>query len=90
MPFWSSKARVERIINNVPAYVNFESVEVGLDDFRRYWLNELKSANQLVGINWSGKRAVGYDIDPETLIKWIDQIPPRNRSWIDRILNRNK
>jgi hypothetical protein len=74
MPFWSSKSRVEQIIDSVPAYKNFEPVEVNLNEFYNYWLQELKSDGQLVGINWSGKRAIGYDLAPETLIKWIDQI----------------
>ena len=90
MPFWSSKSRVDRIVKNVPAYENFQPVELELNEFYDYWLQELKSAKQLVGVNWSGKRAAGYDLDPETLIKWIDQIRPRNRSLIDRILKRKK
>ena len=90
MPFWSSKSRVERIIRKVPAYENFEPVELDLNEFYNYWLQELKSAKQLVGVNWSGERAVGYDLNPETLINWIDQIRPRNRSLIDRIFGRRK
>lgn len=74
MPFWSSESRVTRIINNIPAYKSFKPVELDLIDFYNYWLPELKSAGQLVGINWSGKRAVGYDLSPEILIRWIDQI----------------
>lgn len=90
MPFWLSKSRTERIIENVPAYENFEPVELDLNEFYDCWLQELKSARQLVGVNWSGKRAVGYDLEPEILIKWIDQIRPINRSLIDRIMKGKK
>lgn len=90
MPFWSSKSRVDRIIKNVPAYQNFEPVEVDLTEFYDHWLQELKSEKQLVGVNWSGKNAVGYDLDPEIFIKWIDHIRPNNKSLIDRILQKIK
>jgi hypothetical protein len=28
----------------------------------------------LVGVNWSGKRAVGYDIEPENLVKRVEAV----------------
>ncbi|MCC5917776.1 MAG: DUF2750 domain-containing protein [Cryomorphaceae bacterium] len=90
MPFWSSKSRVDRIIKNVPAYESFEPVEFDLTEFYDYWLQELKSAELMVGINWSGKQAVGYDLNPNTLIKWIDRIRPKNKSLIDKIFKRKK
>ncbi len=86
MPFWSSKPRVELIIQKVDAYKDFEPVEVDLERFYNYWLKELKSAGQLVGINWSGKRATGYDLPPEILIDWINKIRQPRETWIDRIL----
>ena len=90
MPFWSSRSRTERIIKNVPAYNGFEPIELSLAHFYDYWLQELRSGNHLVGINWSGKRAVGYDLPPEFLIKWIDKIRPQQKSLIDRILKRER
>ncbi|ADY28800.1 DUF2750 domain-containing protein [Cellulophaga lytica] len=74
MPFWSSKSRAEIIIKTVKAYKGFEPVELDLNTFYNYWLKILKSHKQLVGINWSGKKAVGYDIPPEHIINWIDKI----------------
>ena len=32
------------------------------------WVPDLKASGVKVGVNWSGKRAVGYDIDPEDVV----------------------
>jgi hypothetical protein len=62
-PFWSSLSRVQRIIGNVQAYSGFVPVEISWEEFRDEWLPELENDGMLVGVNWSGNRAVGYDLD---------------------------
>jgi len=72
-PFWSSRSRVERIINNVPAYRGFELVEITWEEFRDHDLPDLAEKGMEVGINWSGKGATGYDVEPRSVleaIKW--------------------
>jgi hypothetical protein len=64
-PFWSSLARVERVIATVPAYAGFHPVELTWEVFRDRWVPGLEKDGLLVGVNWSGKRAVGYDIVPQ-------------------------
>ena len=39
-------------------------VEVTRDDWLNKWLPGLESDGMLVGINWSGKGATGYDLSP--------------------------
>jgi hypothetical protein len=73
-PFWSTRSRVERVIANVPAYRGFEPIEVTLDEFRNRWLPALARDGFLVGLNWSGRRATGYDIEPETVMWRVDQL----------------
>ena len=63
-PFWSSRSRVLRIIKNVPAYKDFEPVEIGWADFEQAWVPGMEQDGLLVGVNWSGPRALGYDIEP--------------------------
>jgi hypothetical protein len=63
-PFWSSLARVERIIRSVPAYSGFTPHELSWDEFRDRWIPGLTKDGTKVGVNWNGPRAVGYDIDP--------------------------
>lgn len=63
-PFWSKRSRAERIIKNVAAYQDMYVVEVTLGDWFNKWLPGLESDGMLVGINWSGKGATGYDLSP--------------------------
>ena len=63
-PFWSSRARVEKIIGTVAAYEGFEPVELSLEAFLLTWLPELRRDGCLVGLNWSGPRASGFDAEP--------------------------
>src|SRR4051812_43052699 len=59
-PFWSSRSRVETIVKTAPAYSGFTPFEVSWELFCSNWARELAEDGQLVGVNWSGKRAVGY------------------------------
>jgi len=68
MPFWSSRSRVETIIKNAPAYAVFKPLEITWDSFVSEWVPSLKEGNLLVGVNWSGKSVVGYDLDPDDVI----------------------
>ncbi len=71
-PFWSSKSRVQRIIKTVPAYAGFEPFEIRLDDFVARWLSVLEKDDLLVGVNWSGPRAQGYDVRPDEVLARIE------------------
>lgn len=63
-PFWSSRARARKIVDTVPAYAGFEVIEVPWTAFEREWGPDLEKDGLLVGVNWSGPRAVGYDLAP--------------------------
>lgn len=65
MPFWSSKTRVEKIIKTAAAYASFEPHSITLDDFLNDWIPGLKKDGLLIGVNWSGPKATGYDIAPD-------------------------
>ena len=64
MPFWSSDQRARNIVATVPAYAGFEPVEIELEVFRKRWLVGLERDGLTVGVNWSGPRALGYDVEP--------------------------
>jgi hypothetical protein len=64
-PFWSSLARVERIIRNVPAYAGFYPEEISWDAFRDRWIPKFIKDNLKIGVNWSGPKATGFDIEAE-------------------------
>lgn len=71
-PFWSSPARAERIIKTIPSYGGFRVVELSWEEFRDRWLPGLHRDGLLVGVNWTGKGATGYDIAPEDVRKRIE------------------
>ena len=70
-PFWSSRTRVERIISAVSAYQGFIPVEIELSVFLARWVPGLTKDGILVGVNWTGGRATGYDIAPAQVAECI-------------------
>ena len=71
-PFWSSASRAQRIISGVAAYDGFEPVEITWQEFREEWVPILQESGLLVGVNWSGKRAVGYDLNPGDVVERVE------------------
>jgi uncharacterized protein DUF2750 len=71
-PFWSSRSRAEKIVSTVPAYAGFEVIEVPLDAFIEKWLPGFEQDGLHVGVNWSGPRATGYDIEPGSVRTSLD------------------
>ena len=71
-PFWSSLYRVQKIIKNVPAYSNFEPHEISWEYFSANWVPGMSKDGLLVGVNWSGDRATGYDIEPEKVKEHVE------------------
>ncbi|AUW42837.1 hypothetical protein CUJ84_Chr002482 [Rhizobium leguminosarum] len=67
MPFWSLESRAQKVIDNVIAYNSFRTRRIELSEFLDRWLSGLKRDGLAVGINWSGKRAIGYDMTPENV-----------------------
>lgn len=73
MPFLSTRSRAEKIINGVAAYSEFEIVELDWQTFRDKWLVGLQKDDLNVGVNWSGERALDYDIGPEQVKQSVEQ-----------------
>ncbi|WP_061248662.1 DUF2750 domain-containing protein [Leptospira noguchii] len=74
MPFWSSLNRVQTVINHVDVYFLFKAYEISFQDFIDRWLPGLKNDNLLVGINWTGFKATGYDLEPEEVFKYLNDL----------------
>lgn len=70
--FWSSLFRVQKIIQTVPAYAGFEPYEISWTEFSSKWVPGLKRNGLLVGVNWSGIKATGYDMEPEKVKEYVD------------------
>jgi Protein of unknown function (DUF2750) len=71
-PFWSTLSRVERILKTVPAYSGFGPYELSWDEFRNRWIPSMTRDGLLVGVNWSGPRATGYDLEPLAVQRAIE------------------
>jgi hypothetical protein len=71
MPFWSTRSRAERVIATVPAYAKFRVRELSLEEFAARWLDDLERDGLLVGVNWSGAAATGYDVEPRDVRAWL-------------------
>jgi len=76
-PFWSSRSRAERVIATVPAYAGFSVVEIAWKDLCERWLPGLTKDGILVGVNWTGSRATGYDIDAADVLANVRGHRPR-------------
>jgi hypothetical protein len=73
-PFWSSRSRAERIVQNVAAYAGFEVEEVEWSAFCERWAPGLERDGVLVGVNWSGARATGYDVRPSEVVANVNAV----------------
>ncbi len=71
MPFWSLASRAEKIVSTVDAYTGFEKVAIPLSEWRSKWLPGLEQDGLLLGLNWSGPRATGYDVEPASALASI-------------------
>ena len=71
MPFWSTQSRAQRVIDNVEAYQSFEAIALPLDQWRSGWLSGLQKDGIWVGLNWSGRRATGYNVSSEDVARNI-------------------
>jgi uncharacterized protein DUF2750 len=78
MPFWSLRSRAQRVIENVAAYQGLGLRKFELSEFLDVWLPWLREEKILVGINWSGELAVGYDVRADVVAEWFPPEPAEN------------
>jgi hypothetical protein len=71
VPFWSKPTRAQRVADQAAAFMGFEIVVIELDDWLAGWLPCLERDEMLVGVNWSGARATGFDLGPEQVAEWF-------------------
>lgn len=67
-PFWSKQSRAQKVLDQVAAYKGMWTEAVPYDDFTGRVLPGLERAQLLVGLNWSGRLATGYDLPPDRLL----------------------
>ncbi len=75
LPFWSKSSRAKRAVTQVAAFEGFDVVEIPLDDWLREWLPGLERDGVLIGLNWAGPRATGFDLPPLQVASWMSEQP---------------
>ncbi len=73
-PFWSSRSRAEKIIAAVPDYAVFRPDEVSWEAFCHVWVPDLERDGMLVGVNWSGPHATGFDLEPSEVQRAVEAL----------------
>lgn len=71
MPFWSSRARAERAASS-EQFAGCQPRRLSLPEFQDRWLPGLERDQLLVGVNWTGPRVTGYDVEPAQVRGWLD------------------
>jgi hypothetical protein len=74
VPFWSKPTRAQLIVKHVTAYQGFEVVPITIDDWLSNWMVSLEHDGLLVGVNWAGARATGYDLTPGQVLRWFAEL----------------
>ncbi len=74
VPFWSKPTRAQRVVGQVAAYQGFEIVPFGVDEWLQDWLAGLDRDGLLVGLNWAGTRATGFDMTPAQVRRWFAEV----------------
>ena len=72
VPFWSKPTRASRVAAQVGAFRGLTVVTIALDDWLGEWLPDLARADLLVGVNWAGARATGFDLTPVQVVEWLE------------------
>lgn len=73
-PFWSSRALAAEVVATVPDYQGFEIVEISWEAFESRWAPGLEQDGIVVGINWSGPNASGYDWSADDVVRDVNAV----------------
>ena len=74
VPFWSKPTRAQLIVKHVTPYRGFEVVPIPVEEWLSTWMTRLEHDNLLVGVNWAGARATGYDLTPGQVLRWFAEL----------------
>jgi hypothetical protein len=77
MPFWSSRERAQRA-GRSEQFAGCRPRRLSLAEFRERWLPGLERDGLLVGVNWTGPRFTGYDVEPTDVRAWLDALGENN------------
>jgi hypothetical protein len=73
MPFWSSRDRAERA-GQSEQFAGCQPRRLSLAEFEERWLPGLERDGLLIGVNWTGPRFTGYDVEPNEVRGWLEAL----------------
>lgn len=71
-PFWSSRARVDQIVEELSDTAAFIPVDVSWDEFCSVWVSGLEQDGILMGLNWSKTEAASEDMTPSDVQRTVE------------------
>ena len=78
IPFWSSRARMEKTQKSLQKYRGYKIAEMSLTEFLD-WLPELDGEGIQIGANWSGTPLSGYDVSVPNLLAGLRHLLSRQQ-----------
>lgn len=73
-PVWSSDTRVKKIISAVPAYADCVVLSCTWECFVAETAPLLEQQGILLGVNWAGQNASGFDLSAKLVIEQVNSI----------------
>ena len=73
-PVWSSRRRVVRMLEGPLAAPGLVVVSHSWDEFCAEIVPETEREGLLIGLNWSGPRARGYNLAPSDVVARVDAV----------------
>lgn len=71
LPVWSSRSRAEKVLATVSGYDGMTVLGMPWSEFEKNQLPELECEGILLGVNWAGKAANGYELPPHMVMESV-------------------
>lgn len=71
LPVWSSRSRAEKVVANVSGFRGLQVLGMPWSEFEKAQLAQLAKQGILLGVNWAGKGANGYELPPTMVAESI-------------------
>ena len=72
-PWWSSRKRVLKQIEIVPAYKGYQQIGFEWNDFLLEWISHLKQEKCLLGVNYAKKENIGFDLPIDEVVNAVSR-----------------
>ena len=71
-PLWSSRRRALRIVETAPRFASCKVLQSSWSNFQENWAAILERDGVLVGVNWTGVNASGFEMPVKLLVSQIE------------------